>query len=237
MGAINTMLSAIVGNRMLTYVKDYVVFDLETTGTSCEHDRVVEIAAIKVLDSQTVEEFSTLVNPGIPIPYWATDVHGITDDMVAGAPSFDIALKGFLEFAGDMILVGHNIHSFDMQFIWRDSRKYFGKTIGNDYVDTLSLARLYLPQLHHHTLSDLADYYGIVADGTHRALFDCRMNQRVFAKLGEEIENPSEEAKRVRRCPRCGNAMKLRSGKYGEFWGCTGYPDCRYTENKDIMLN
>lgn len=225
------MFSSKTGKRLLSYVKDYVVFDLETTGTSCEHDRVVEIAARKVVDGQAAEEFSTLVNPGMPIPFWATNVHGITDDMVADAPAFEIALNDFLEFAGDLVLVGHNIHTFDMRFIWRDARKYFDKTIGNDYIDTLPLARLYLPQLHHHTLSDLADYYGIATDGAHRALFDCRMNQQVFEKLGEEIKHPSEEARRIKRCPRCGNAMKLRSGKYGEFWGCTGYPECRYTEN------
>lgn len=226
------MLSSKKGKRLLTYNADYIVFDLETTGTSCENDRVIEIAAIRVMDGQAVEDYSTLVNPGMPIPIWASNINGITDDMVVGAPAFDIALKDFLDFAGDMILVGHNIHSFDMRFIWRDAQKFFGKTIGNDYIDTLPLARLYLPQLEHHTLSDLADYYSIASNGAHRALYDCRMNQKIFEKLGEEIKNPSEEAKRVRRCPKCGYALKLRSGKYGEFWGCTGYPDCRFTMNK-----
>ena len=226
------MFSTRNGKRKIEYVKDYVVYDLETTGTSCESDRVVELAAIKVEDGLVKEEFATLVNPGMPIPCWATNVHGITDKMVADAPAVDAVLRGFSEFAGDMILVGHNIHTFDMRFIWRDAWKYFGMTIGNDYIDTLLLARLYLPQLGHHTLTDLAGYYGIAADGAHRALVDCRMNQKVFEKLGEEILNPSEEAKRIKRCPKCGNAMKLRHGKYGEFWGCTGFPDCRFTMNK-----
>lgn len=231
-GAESIVFSDRGGKRLNTYVNSYVVFDLETTGISCENDRIVEIAAVKVIDGQVTEEFSTLVNPGMPIPYRATAVHGITDDMVADAPSFDIALKEFSEFAGDRILVGHNIHAFDMRFIRRDAQRFFSRTIGNDYIDTLPLARLYLPQLEHHTLSDLAGYYGIPADGAHRALFDCRMNRQVYERLGEEIRNPSEEARRVRRCPKCGNALKLRSGKYGGFWGCTGYPDCRYTEKK-----
>ena len=171
------------------------------------------------------------MNPQMPIPYWATEVNGITDAMVADSPTFDVALRDFLEFVGDMILVGHNIHTFDMKLICRDAQKYFGKTIGNDYVDTLPIARLYLPQLGHHTLSDLADYYEISFDGAHRALFDCRMNQQIFERLGEEMKNPSEEAKKVKKCPRCGNPLKLRNGKFGEFWGCTGYPDCKYTQN------
>lgn len=225
------MLSSRPGKKLNMYVPDYVLFDLETTGTSCTTDEVVEISAIKVVDGKVVEELSTLVNPQMPIPYWATEVNGITDAMVADSPPFDVALSNFLEFIGDMILVGHNIHTFDMKFICRDAQKYFGKTIGNDYVDTLPIARLYLPQLGHHTLSDLADYYGISSDGAHRALFDCRMNQQIFERLGEEMKNPSEEAKKVKKCPRCGNPLKLRNGKFGEFWGCTGYPDCKYTQN------
>lgn len=119
------MLSSNKGKKLNKYVKDYVVFDLETTGTSCICDEVVEISAIKVLNGQVVEEFSTLVNPQIPIPFWATDLNGITDKMVANAPTFDKALADFLTFAGDMILVGHNIHTFDMKFVCRDAVKFF----------------------------------------------------------------------------------------------------------------
>ena len=224
------MLSNKPGKKLNDYVADYVLFDLETTGTSCKKDEVVEISAVKVMNGNVVDEFSTLVNPQMPIPYWATEVNGITDDMVVDSPTFDVALRDFLEFAGDMILVGHNIHTFDMKFICRDAEKFFGKTVGNDYIDTLPIARMYLPQLGHHTLSDLADYYGIPTDGAHRALFDCKMNQQIFEHLGQEMKNPSEAAKKIKKCPVCGCALKLRSGKYGEFWGCTGYPECKYTE-------
>jgi len=132
---------------------------------------------------------------------------------------------------GDAVLVGHNIHTFDMKFIQRDAQRYFGKSIGNDYIDTLQLARTYLPQLRHHRLVDLADYYGIDAEGAHRALNDCRMTQQVFEKLRLEMENPSDAAKKVKKCPRCGNILRKRSGMYGEFWGCMSYPECKYTEN------
>lgn len=225
------MLSSNMGKKLNKYVKDYVVFDLETTGTSCTCDEVVEISAIKVQDGQVVEEFSALVNPQMPIPFWATEVNGITDKMVANAPTFDKALADFLEFVGDMILVGHNIHTFDMKFVCRDAVKFFGKTIGNDYIDTLPLARIYLPQLRHHTLTDLAKHYGITTTGAHRALYDCRMNQQVFEHLGEEMKNPSEAAKGIKQCPRCGSPLKLRSGRFGQFWGCTSYPDCKYTKD------
>ena len=225
------MLSNKNGKKLNKYVSDYVLFDLETTGVSCINDEVVEISALKVRDGFVVEEFSTLVNPGMPIPPYATDINGITDDMVKDSPTFELVLGQFIEFAGNDILVGHNITSFDMKFIQRDAEKYFGKIFGNDYIDTLQLARLYLPELDHHTLSDLARYYHISTAGAHRALADCKMNQRIFESLKEEIEHPSEAAMAVKRCPKCGNALRKRTGKFGDFWGCMSYPDCKYTEN------
>lgn len=219
------------GKKLNKYVSDYCIFDLETTGILIKNDEVVEISAVKVLQGKVADEFTTLVNPGRHIPQMASDVNGITDQMVAGAPNFETALKNFLDFAGNLILVGHNIHRFDMNFICRDAEKYWGLTVSNDYIDTLPLANMYLPQLPKHTLVDLADYYGIGTEGAHRALNDCRMNQKVFEQLGKEIANPSEAANEVPKCPKCGSMLKLRNGRFGEFWGCTGYPACRFTKN------
>lgn len=222
------MLGSVRGTNKTEYLHDYVVFDLETTGISCYTDRVIEISAVKVIDSQITDEFSTLVNPERPIPFSASQINGITDDMVENAPLFKEVLKDFLEFAGDMVLVGHNIRAFDLKFIYRCSEEYFEEIPDNDYVDTLMMARICLPELKHHTLSDLAAYYGISAEGAHRALNDCRMNQAVYEKMGEIL---SEKLKNIKQCPKCGNILKRRNGRYGEFWGCTGYPDCKYTEN------
>ena len=225
------MLSRKPGKKLNTYVSDYVIFDLETTGISCADEQVVEISAVRVEDGEVVDEFTTLVNPGIPIPFYASEVNGITDDMVENSPFFEEALRDFLDFIGDSVLVGHNIHTFDMKFIQRDALKYFKKQVGNDYIDTLQIARLFLPELKHHRLTDLAEYYGIDCDGAHRALNDCRMNQKVFELLRKEMENPSAAAKSVKKCPKCGSPLKMRKGKYGDFWGCTGYPECRFTKN------
>ena len=225
------MLSRKTGKKLNTYVPDYVVFDLETTGISCNSDDVVEISAVKVINGEIVDEFTTLVNPGRPIPYNASEVNGITDDMVKNSPFFEKALSDFLEFVGDAVLVGHNIHTFDMKFLYRDAEKFWGKTIGNDYIDTLQIARIYLPQLSHYKLVDLATYYKISTVGAHRALNDCRMNQIIFEHLAKEMANPSEDAKAVNKCPKCGNVLRRRKGRYGEFWGCMSYPGCTYTRN------
>lgn len=168
-----------------------------------------------------------LVNPQMHIPYDATAVNGITDNMVKDCPTFDVALKTFDSFIKDMVLVGHNINSFDMKFIWRDSVKYFGKIISNDYVDTLSISRVLLPNMSH-SLGNLAEYYGVSSEGAHRALNDCRMNQIVYEYLEEEMHNPKVE---IKVCPKCGNFMKQRESKFGKFWGCMSYPECKQTIN------
>ena len=175
------------GIQKTKYTPDYVVFDLETTGISRVYDEVVEISAVKVRGGKVVDEFSTLVNPGRHIPAGASQVNGITDQMVAHAPRFVKVLQEFLDFTEGYPLVGHNIASFDMKFICRDAEKYYGSVPVNDYVDTLPLARKHLPNLSHHKLTDLASYYGLTTDGAHRALNDCRMNQQVYECMVKEM--------------------------------------------------
>lgn len=231
------MLSSTKGKRLAKYLPDYVVFDLETTGISTAYDEVVEISAVSVRAGKIVNEFSTLVNPGRPIPRAASRVNGITDEMVKAAPCFEEALGIFLDFAGNDVLVGHNIHTFDMKFLYRDAQRFFGEVPDNDYVDTLQLARRCLPQLPAYKLVDLADFYGISPEGAHRALNDCRMNQQVFEHLGEEYRKLQKLQKtedcdgNTKICPRCGEIMEKRNGRFGAFWGCGGFPRCRYTEN------
>ena len=214
-----------------TLLSDYILFDLETTGLSTENDQVVEISALKITGGEITDEFSTLVNPGIHIPYQASSINGITDDMVKEAPDMEHALKDFISFIGDSVLVGHNIKRFDLGFIQRDAVRYFGKQINNGYVDTLILSRKYLPDLYSHSLGSLADHYDVSYEGAHRALADCHINKQVYDCLKKEIENPSDAVRQMRTCPVCGNVMKKRNGKFGEFWGCAGFPDCKYTQN------
>lgn len=223
------MLSNTPGQKLNKFIPDYVIFDLETTGISCKSDEVIEISAIKVINHEVVDEFTTLVNPMRPIPYYASQVNGIYDDMVKNSPVFEDALKNFLDFAGDLILVGHNIHSFDMKFIMRDARKFWNKTVANDYIDTLSLARQCLPELSNYKLVDLAKHYGISSEGAHRALNDCRMNQKVYECLANESTKPTPKDAKI--CPNCGQILKKRNGRFGEFFGCSGYPMCKFTMN------
>lgn len=216
------------GKRLQKYVGDYIVFDLETTGIRPDFDEIIEISAIQVQNHQAGAHFSTLVNPGRPIPAGATRVNGITDEMVKDAPALDEVLADFADFIGNEILIGHNIHTFDLNFLYRAAPEILGCGIENDYIDTLYLARKCLPHLSHHRLTDLAEYFHIDTAGAHRALNDCIMNQKCYEELGKMLQSQAPVQADVL-CPQCGAEMIRRKGKYGEFFGCSNFPRCRGT--------
>ena len=227
------------GKRLNQYVKDYVVFDLETTGVYPEKDVIIESSAIKVSGGEIKEKYSTLVNPGRHIPAGATAVNGITDDMVRDAPDIREAMAGFMDFIGNGILVGHNIHTFDMNFAYDAAWQSLERKLDNDYIDTLYMARSCLPHLPHYRLTDISEYFHIDTEGAHRALKDCIMNQKCYEELGklwrerkkEEGASKGENPEKNMECPRCGGALILRKGKFGAFYGCRNFPSCRYTQN------
>lgn len=215
------------------YNPDYVLYDLETTGLNNRLDDVIEISAVKVRNGCIVEEFSELVNPGRPIPLEASDVNNITDEMVENCRTMEEILPQFLEFIGEDMLVGHNIHNFDMGFMYRYCEQYYGQELANDYLDTLKYAKVCFPKWKHRTLADLSEYYGVDTAGAHRALADCRMNQRIYENMHYDMNVTSEKRIKpaVRICPECEIPMKKRNGRFGEFWGCSAYPECKHTEN------
>ena len=196
------MLGSVKGTKLDTFVSDYVVFDLETTGISPYSDKVVEISAVKVKGGEVVDEFTSLVNPECHISEGASAVNGIYD-----------------------------YQAFDLTFIYRDCKKILGAVPDNDYIDTVLIARKCMPEMAHRRLTDLATHFGISIEGAHRALKDSRMTQQVYEHLRDEMVLFESGQKRILICSRCGKQMKLRNGRFGEFWGCSGYPGCNYTMN------
>lgn len=220
------------GIRLSGYRSDYVVFDLETTGLNHMTDAIIEISALKVKNGKVQEQFSTLVNPNRHIPAAASEVNGITDEMVADAPALKDVLEQFLAFIGSEVLVGHNIYSFDMKFLNCAMQKFYQKDISNDYIDTLYMARKCVKELSHHRLTDLAAYFHICTKGAHRALNDCVMNQKCFEEMGKRMKAADTQTETEEICPRCGGELIKRNGRFGPFYGCCNYPKCRYTRNE-----
>lgn len=209
-----------------TYIPDYTVFDLETTGLG-KHCEIIEISAVKIRDRKIADKFSTLVKPSVPIPIQASSIHHITDDMVNSAMSPEEAITQFCNFIKHDRLVGHNITSFDLPIVRRCAFKY-NKVIRNDHVDTVTFARQKLPHLSSRSLESLAEYYNVPYKNAHRGLTDSLINYHVYEHL---IWTPIPEGEtEIQKCPLCQSDLKLRVGQYGRFFGCSNYPKCRFTQ-------
>ena len=146
---------------------EVVVLDTETTGLNPSSCSLLEIAAIRMRGGETVGTFQTFVDPGHAIPSEITELTGITQADIAGAPTPREAVEALAEFAGDCNLVAHNA-SFDQQFIMRQANP--GELPGQ-WIDTLSLSQIVLPRLKSHRLLDLAAAFGL-STPTHRAMDD-----------------------------------------------------------------
>ena len=160
---------------------DVVVFDIETTGLAQTSDIIIEIGAVFLKDGLETKVFHTYVNPGIPIPYEITELTGIKDADVAGAPSEEDAVRGFIEFVGGRTLVAHNA-GFDVGFIYEVCLKY-GITFTPSYVDTLALSRVLLPSLKNYRLNTVAEYYAFNDFNHHSAADDAGVTARIFTAL------------------------------------------------------
>ncbi|GAC1452385.1 MAG: hypothetical protein NVSMB9_37330 [Isosphaeraceae bacterium] len=175
-------------------VRQFVAFDLETTGLVAERDRVVEIGAVRfTADGVEVEHFESLVNPDRPMPADAQAIHGIADaDLVEAPRAWDVFPR-FLQFLGDpetTVMLAHHAW-FDAGFLGRELGRIGLPSPRHSVVDTLALARLRLPQLPNHRLATLARALNLNPEKPHRALTDCRRVKDLWLAL-EGIEQPSE---------------------------------------------
>ncbi|MCD7818241.1 MAG: 3'-5' exonuclease [Lachnospiraceae bacterium] len=166
-------------------ITDYVAFDLETTGLRPAADRILEIGAVRVEEGVITGIYETLVDHGLPIPEQITKLTGITAEMTKGAPDIRSATEGFLKFAGDSVLLGHNV-LFDYGFMKRSALN-LGYTFERSGLDTLMIARKALPQLESRSLDKLAAWYQIPEAHHHRALDDALTTARLYERLREEF--------------------------------------------------
>jgi DNA polymerase-3 subunit epsilon len=164
----------------------FVVFDTETTGLRPESgDRVISLAGVRVrgLQIRAGEAFDALVRPGRAIPAESVEFHGITDAMVADAADMDAVLSAFLQFAGDAVLVGHEV-SFDLRFLEPEARRLGLPSLkGRPILDT----RLLSGSLHGpgeaHTLEAIAARLGVPVTARHSALGDAITTAEVLVRL------------------------------------------------------
>lgn len=162
----------------------FVVFDTETTGLHCHKgDEIISLGAIVIEDGRlTGEKFSQLINPCREIPALATEITGITDDMVAEAPEFFTVLEAFLEFSQTSFFVAHN-GAFDLAFINQKLKTQCGCKFRPALLDTYILSHLLSPMRRSHSLDALAPAYEIDLEGRHSALGDSLITGQLFLKM------------------------------------------------------
>lgn len=182
---VNNDVDIVSGLDKRSLLDELIVFDLETTGTNPENDRMIEIGAVKLRGLEIVESFDTFVDPERPLTEFISNLTHITDDMLQGAPKEGEALKKFLDFCGDdPVLIAHNSR-FDTGFL-REALRRNNRALSFTSIDTVPMARLMLPDLENHKLNTVAAHYKLDFNH-HRGDDDSRVLGEIFIRFAKKL--------------------------------------------------
>lgn len=172
--------------------KNYIALDIETTGLDAKWDRIIEIGAVRVVDGTETGTFQTLVNPHRPLSPAAAELTGIRDAELETAPDIGEVLKAFLDFCGELPVLGHHI-IFDYSFLKRAAVNH-GYSFERRGIDTLALCRKFMPEQEKKNLEAACAFYGVRRQGAHRALGDARDAHGLYQALMESHGTDCPEA-------------------------------------------
>lgn len=162
----------------------YISLDLETTGLSPKHEKIIEIGAVKVIDGKVTDTFSTFVNPGRSLDARVSELTGISDLDLVNALSIEKVIGNLVSFAEDLPLIGHRI-LFDYSFV-KQAAVNSGIKFERMGVDTLKISRACFPELESKRLKDMCNYYEIHLDA-HRALNDALATHELLCRLKKDF--------------------------------------------------
>lgn len=167
--------------------RQFVVFDLETTGLDARQNEIIEIAAIKAnRDSRSHLSFQALVKPEAKLPEVITRITGITQKMVdRDGEDLGSVLDGFIAFAGDLRLVAFNAE-FDVRFLEAALSRH-GRKMDNPVSCALKMSRRAFRGRRSYKLTSLAEDHGISTTGSHRALKDCEMALAIYVEAARKL--------------------------------------------------
>lgn len=171
-------------NKPVGISENYVVIDVETTGTEVNKAKIIEIGAVAVEKGKITERFSVLLKCDIPLPKNIIELTGITNEMLnEKGVEIKEALEEFIKFCGSSDLVGHNIKQFDSIVLQNACNKNDLPMMRNRLIDTHKIARRKLDDCENYSLREIAKYFEIEYDNKHRALIDCELTYRIYEKL------------------------------------------------------
>ncbi len=175
--------------------KPIVMIDFETTGMSpANGDRITEVAALRIAEGRVVERFVTLVNCGVQVPWFITQLTGITQAMVDEAPHVSTVMPELVDFIGSDPLAAHNA-GFDEKFLLAESARCELVPRHENMICSLKLARRLFPGLPSYSLSKLCASLGIRFKGTaHRAEADAEVSAELLLHIGAHLAERSGKA-------------------------------------------
>ncbi len=164
-------------------IEDYVAVDLEMTGFRAKRDAILEVGAVRVRGKREVAHYSALLDSGRSVPEDVAALTGITDEMLRGGMDPEEAMEGLFAFMGDDVIAGQNV-VFDYRFLKQWAMDH-SVPFERSAVDTLYLARKFLPPDQKKDLGSLCAYFGVGRGAAHRALDDARAAHLVLERLRE----------------------------------------------------
>ncbi len=159
--------------------KDFIVFDLETTGFQARRDQIIQIGAIRYVNFVPTVQFNTLINPMRPIPERITQLTSIQNEDVWDMPTIDSVLPEFLTFVGDATLLAHNA-SFDMKFLIEKMDQCQLAPQQFHVIDTMALAKKYIKNVPNYKLPTFKQFFNMQHVASHEALADCEVTGKLY---------------------------------------------------------
>lgn len=166
---------------------EFCVVDTETTGLSPRNNNIIEIGIVKISNLKIVDRYHSMINPGRAIPYYITNLTGISDDDVYNAPFFEDIVDEIIEFMGENVISAHNL-SFDKSFLRAEFRNAGRDLPQNHEVCTLKMARKLYPFLKSKSLGSVCSHLKLKNSGAHRALSDAEVTGKALIKMIKELK-------------------------------------------------
>jgi len=164
------------------------IIDFETTGISPNMgDRATEVAIVLLQEGQVVDRYQSLINAGVRVNSFITQLTGITNEMLQAAPAAEQVMREAARFVGDLPMVAHNA-AFDKKF-WQAELARCGQDGSHAFACTLLLSRRLYPQAPNHKLGTLAALHHLPSSGrAHRALADAEMAAHLLAQMQHDLK-------------------------------------------------
>jgi len=169
------------------YCDEVVILDFETTGLSADEDRIIEVGAVIVKGKKVIGKFSELMYPECHLPYFITDLTGISSAMLRDKPIPQKIMPKLKKFIGNRVILAHNA-SFDSKFLYAEMARA-NLDIENEILCTMLLSRRLIPDVYDYKLGTLAEYLDVKIGRAHRAIDDALATAKLWNHLHGIVSN------------------------------------------------